>query len=252
MKKLQEVLQEVHAEVRKNLGVAQATTKRDYDVKARVTSFEVGDLVYRQNTAHRAGLSRKLCPTYRGPYLVVEVHSPYLYCVEDRKWVMVLHHDKLKLCHEREIPMWIRRRRHVLLGKRDTCAMPESVTDIDVPEDGVLDELPFPDGVPTPEFSDESGLSSELYQAQTDNSQAGDCGQGSGLMRPELSSELYQDSSNLDPERRPYGYSETDADITLPYVIDSEDPLSQALDNSDDDRGELRTMVRFTCSGREV
>ena len=167
--------------------MAQARTKRDYDVKARVTSFEVGDLVYRQNTAHQAGLSRKLCPTYLGPYLVVEVLSPYLYRVEDRKRVMVLHHDKLKLCQDREIPMWIRRRRHGLLGKRDSCAMAESGPDTDVPEDGVLDELPFPDGVPTPEFSDESGLSSELYQAQTDNSRAEDGGQRSGLMRPGLS-----------------------------------------------------------------
>ena len=71
-------------------------------------------------------------------------------------------------------------------------------------------------------------------------------------MHPGLSSELYQDSSNLDPERSPYGYGETDADITLPYVIDSEDPLSQALDNSDDDPDEPRTVVWFTRSGREV
>ena len=104
--------------------------------------------------------------------------------------------------------------------------------------------------MPTPKFSDESGLSSELYQAQTDNSWAGDGGQG--LMHPGLSSELYQDSSNLDPERRPSGYGETDAHITLPYVIHSEDPLSQALDNSDDDPGEPRTVVWFTHIGREV
>ena len=120
VKKLQEVLQDVHADVRKNLGVAQATTKRDYDVKAHVTSFEVGDLVYLQNTAHRAGLSRKFCPTYLGPYMVVEVLSPYLYRVEDRKRVMVLHHDKLKLCQDREIPVLIHHWRHGLLEKRDS------------------------------------------------------------------------------------------------------------------------------------
>ena len=42
--------------------------------------------------------------------------------------------------------------------------------------------------------------------------------------------------------------------MTLPYAVESEDPyqptvLSQALDNSDD---EPRTVVRFTCNGREV
>ena len=57
--------------------------KKDYDVKLRVQAFKVGDLVYRHNTAHRKGLSRKLCPVYIGPYLVVEVLSPYLYRWED-------------------------------------------------------------------------------------------------------------------------------------------------------------------------
>ena len=73
----------------------------------------------------------------------------------------------------------------------DFCVMPESVPDTDVPEDGVLDELPFHDGMPTPEFSDESGSSSGLYLAETDDSRGGDGGQGSGLMRSGLSYELY-------------------------------------------------------------
>ena len=45
---------------------------------------------------------------------MTEVVTPYLYRVADRRRTMVLHHDKLKLCEDREIPFWIRRKRHSL------------------------------------------------------------------------------------------------------------------------------------------
>ena len=105
VQKLRATLHSIHQEVRSNLGAAQVTMKQDYNVKARVQSFEVGDLVYRRNQACQVGLSRKLCPVFIRPYLVVEVLSPYLYCVEDRKRRMVLHHDKLKRCEDRTIPL---------------------------------------------------------------------------------------------------------------------------------------------------
>ena len=138
-------------------------------MKARISSFEVGDLVYRQNTAHRAGLSRKLCPTFIGPYLVVEVQSPYLYRVEDRKRPMVLHHDKLKRCEDRAIPLWIQRRRQVLFEKDNQHSATDPDPEVDVAKSEIVpDELPFPEGVPIPEIP---GLSSQLYQAQIGESQ---------------------------------------------------------------------------------
>ena len=93
----------------------QSAMKLTYDVKTKVQSFGVGDLVYRRNSAHRTGLSKKLCPVFVGPYIVSKVISPFLYRVEDRKRVMVLHHDKLKRCIDRAIPFWVRRRRHHIL-----------------------------------------------------------------------------------------------------------------------------------------
>ena len=65
------------------------------------------------------GQSRKLNPLFTGPYLVVKVLSPYLYRVRDRKKTLVLHHDRLKICEERAVPFWVRRRRHDLFRRLD-------------------------------------------------------------------------------------------------------------------------------------
>ena len=51
-----------------------------------------------------------------GPWIVVEVISSVLYRITNRKRSMVTHHDSLKLCGDRELPIWFRRKRNELLG----------------------------------------------------------------------------------------------------------------------------------------
>ena len=164
IQKLRATLHSIHQEVRSNLGAAQVIMKRDYDVKARVQSFEVGDLVYRRNQACQVGLSRKLCPVFIGPYLVVEVLSPYLYRVEDRKRRMVLHHDKLKRCEDRTIPLWLRRKRHALfqgeVSPLQESAAVEGTPPMDSPV--LADELPFPEGLPIEADDINGGLNPDL------------------------------------------------------------------------------------------
>ena len=104
-----------YAEVRANLQGAQECQKMYYDVNARWREFEVGDLVYRRKDAWKPGLSRKLCPLYTGLFVVTKVLSPCLYRVEDWGHAWVWHHDKLKICNDREIPYHIRRKRHEVL-----------------------------------------------------------------------------------------------------------------------------------------
>ena len=111
--------QEVHTEARANLKAAQHRQKRLYDINSKLQAFDVGDLVYRRNSVVKMGQSRKLNPLFTGPYLVVKVLSPYLYRVRDRKKTLVLHHDRLKICEERAVPFWVRRRRHDLFRRLD-------------------------------------------------------------------------------------------------------------------------------------
>jgi hypothetical protein len=74
-------------------------------------SYSVGDAVYKWDTATKVGHSRKLKPPWKGPYIVVKVINPVLYEIEDRKKSYVIHHDRLKLCTDKDLPIWIQRRR---------------------------------------------------------------------------------------------------------------------------------------------
>ena len=46
--------------------------------------------------------------------------SPILYKVADRKKSKVLHHDRLKPCSDRDIPLWLRRKRSRILSDGDS------------------------------------------------------------------------------------------------------------------------------------
>ena len=74
-------------------------------------------------SATRKGVSKKLLPIYDGPFLVTRVLSPVLIEIEGQKKNKIIHHDKLKICRDRRIPLWIRRRRQGLLSLDDTKLM---------------------------------------------------------------------------------------------------------------------------------
>lgn len=69
------------------------------------------DIVYKLDSTTKVGQSSKLRSPWTGPYLVISCNAP-LYTIRDQKKEQVLHHDRLKLCKDRDIPMWLRRLRH--------------------------------------------------------------------------------------------------------------------------------------------
>ena len=113
---LKERMLKAHALARKNIGAAQNYQKKNYDLNRNYSAFEEGDIVYRLNKSSKTGQSRKLQPVWLGPLLVVEPLSPVLYKVRGRKKITVLHHDLLKKCEDREVPIRLRRMRNKLLG----------------------------------------------------------------------------------------------------------------------------------------
>ena len=75
----------------------------------------MGDYVYKRGITTRTG-SKALCPVWQGPFLVVDSNPP-LYKIQDRKHRnFTIHHDRLKPCQDRVIPIWLRRRRHEMLN----------------------------------------------------------------------------------------------------------------------------------------
>lgn len=77
--------------------------KRDYDLHIRERQYKVGDLVYWRRNA-----GKKVESVWLGPGVVIAVKSDTIYEVRTRRDVLILHHDKLKICQARELPKWIR------------------------------------------------------------------------------------------------------------------------------------------------
>ena len=153
VQQLAETLDKVHQFVRKNLRTTQARQKRDYDLRIHEHQFQVGDLVYRRDSSTKVG-AKALKPLWKGHYVIIRAMPP-LYKLQDRRRVGVWHHDKLKLCRDRQVPFWLRRLRNRVLSQEEEgedLEEPEPV--LDNPNLDVLERdwrIPIPDAeVPTP------------------------------------------------------------------------------------------------------
>ena len=65
----------------------------------------------------------------------IEVISSVLYRISNRKRAWVTHHDSFKMCNDRDLPIWLRRKRHGLLG-----TMEEDADDSELEETRELDD----------------------------------------------------------------------------------------------------------------
>lgn len=90
--------------------------KKQYGTRAEVHPYSNGDFVYLLNTTVFKGPGKKLRSLYRGPFLVLEVISPSVLRIADRKKEMIVGHDRLRPCHDRDMPLWIRRQRNRLFN----------------------------------------------------------------------------------------------------------------------------------------
>ena len=111
--KLQEAIGHVHNETRQHLKQAQHRQKRDYDLRLQERKFEVGDVVYKVNSAMIVGQSPKLQNQWKGPFLVITEMFPQFKICSQKK-VEVVHHDIIQICEGRQLPLWLRRKRHTL------------------------------------------------------------------------------------------------------------------------------------------
>ena len=111
VKNLRDTLVEVHYLARTNIKAAQMRQKKYYDVVINYRTYKVGDVVLKVDTVRKIGVSPKLKSPWKGPYIVLEVKSPVLYRIKNKKTIKVVHHDRLKLCNDREFPKWLRKLR---------------------------------------------------------------------------------------------------------------------------------------------
>ena len=114
-------MEKAHLTARDHLTGIQARQKDYYNMTAREQRFEVGDF--------SVGVITKLRPVYVGPYFVTRAISPMLYQIEGRRSIDV-HHDLWKLCRDRNVPLWMCRKRHQVLDKDVVVSLPVDPEDI--------------------------------------------------------------------------------------------------------------------------
>ena len=105
-----------HVTARENIGQSQHRQKKIYDRRLNERCYGQGDVVYLADSSSRIGQSKKLRKPWIGPFVVTTVISSVLYRIKDRRREQVVHHDRLKLCHDSDIPLWVKRLRHAALG----------------------------------------------------------------------------------------------------------------------------------------
>ena len=111
--KLRENMREAHEVARRQLQTSQEMMKRDYDTNMKQFEYQPGEFVYMLNTAHLKGRAKKLDPPWKGPGIVIERITSYVYKIRLQRRTVVTNHDRLKKCNDRTIPSWLQRADYV-------------------------------------------------------------------------------------------------------------------------------------------
>ena len=123
---MQEFVEQVQLEMKKAHEIARQTLqgsqmwqKRDDDIHSNASTYAIVDVVLLMNSASKVGQCRKLTALWKGPFVIRQVLSPVLYQIMWSKNDWVVHHDQLKSCHDDPLPLWIRQKRHQVLGMQE-------------------------------------------------------------------------------------------------------------------------------------
>jgi len=102
-------MRDTHQLAREQLASTADRRKDDYDLKVKRKSFKRGDWCYYYYPRRYQSRSPKWTKQYTGPYLVIGVIEPNDYIIQRSKrgQTMVVHGDKLKLCHGETPKSWL-------------------------------------------------------------------------------------------------------------------------------------------------
>jgi hypothetical protein len=109
VRQLKEAITKAHDVGRQKLKSSQSYMKRDYDVRLHKTAYKPGYLVYILDMAQLKGQNKKLDSPWKGPGIVLEKITAYVYKVKLEKRITVINHDRLKKCCDREPPNWVKK-----------------------------------------------------------------------------------------------------------------------------------------------
>ena len=105
---LKETIRKTHEFARKKIQANQEYMKKDYDLNVRKMKTPE-DYVYILDTVTRKGRNKKLDPPWKGPGIVVQRITSYVYKVKMEKTVIFINRDRMKRCNDRKVPVWLKR-----------------------------------------------------------------------------------------------------------------------------------------------
>ena len=222
LKNLVETMNSIHDIARENLNSAQSRQKRTYDLTANQRVYNVGDVVYKLDQSTKIGQSAKLKSPWKGPYVISDARPPVLYQITDRKADSWIHHDRIKLCEDREFPIWLRKLRNTILGNQTTEK--ETTSDCEhLPLDGTEIDLSALFDHNTPDVSSSDLLMSHSDSDLVNQTDTDETNQRDNAVSPPNEIEIVQTLENLNELRQ-------NMDETLIYDLedtDSSDPPVQ-------------------------
>ena len=77
----------------------------------------MGSVVYMLEKTRKIGVSPKLSPKWKGPYLVLKKFGTVFEVQITKKKSKLVHFDLLKECHSTETPSWLTKARSKLLNR---------------------------------------------------------------------------------------------------------------------------------------
>ena len=101
-----EALKQVHEVAHSNIQTSLKRQKCDYDLCLNLKKYNVGDVVYKINSASKISQSKKLQSPWLGPYRVETVQGN-IYKIRSQKKSKWIHHDRLKMCEDAQLPLWL-------------------------------------------------------------------------------------------------------------------------------------------------
>ena len=70
--------------------------ERHYNKRTHQVHYKIGDHVWVKDTRRYKGLSPKLTPKWRGPYVIVGIISDWLIKIRTHRGQQVVHHNRVK------------------------------------------------------------------------------------------------------------------------------------------------------------
>ena len=105
-------------------------------MKLHEVNFEIGDYIYLLSARNKTGVSKKLQPIFTGPFVISKVFSDVLYEIAGQKKNQIVHHDRMFVCKDNNIPLWLSRKRGKILREFNPN---ENEIPIEEPADNFLD-----------------------------------------------------------------------------------------------------------------